>query len=72
LKVSLTNILTAQSNFLDPKHHTVGIWYLGKKTEWTSRSGGDLVQISSFSLDDIPSLKFPNDVHLIKHLHLLE
>jgi 8-oxo-dGTP diphosphatase len=72
LKVSLTNILTVQSSFHDPKHHTVGIWYLGKKLSGSLSPGGDLLRISSFSLDNIPPLKFPTDAHVIKHLHLLE
>jgi len=72
LIVSLTNILSVQSNFHDPKHHTVGIWYLGKKLSGSLRPGGDLLQVSSFSIDNIPPLKFPTDVHVIKHLLILE
>lgn len=68
LTVSLGNILTVQSNFHDPKHHTVGIWYLGKKMSGSLHPGGDLLQVSFFSLDNIPPLKFPTDRHVIKKL----
>jgi len=72
LTVSLESILTVQSNFHDPKHHTVGIWYLGKKMSGSLRPGGDLLQVSFFSRDNIPPLIYPTDRLVIKQLHSLE
>ncbi len=68
LIVSLDSILSVQSNFHDPKHHTVGIWYLGKKVRGSLRPGGDLLQVSSFPLDNIPSLRFPTDQQVIHQM----
>jgi ADP-ribose pyrophosphatase YjhB (NUDIX family) len=65
LTVSLDSILSVQSNFHDPKHHTVGIWYLGKRVSGFLHPGGDLLQVSFFPLDNIPSLRFPTDQHVI-------
>jgi ADP-ribose pyrophosphatase YjhB (NUDIX family) len=68
LDVSLESILAAHSNFHDPQHHTVGIWYLGKRVGGSLRAGGDLRRVGFFSLDNIPTLKFPTDCKVIKQL----
>lgn len=71
LIVSLESIFAVQSNFHDPQHHTVGIWYLGKRLGGSLRAGGDLLQVKFFSPNNIPTLKFPTDRNAIKKLFAL-
>lgn len=68
LDVSLESIFAVHSNFHDPQHHTVGIWYLGKREAGSLRAGGDLRRAVFFSLNDIPALKFPTDRKVINQL----
>jgi ADP-ribose pyrophosphatase YjhB (NUDIX family) len=68
LNVSLESILAVDSNFHDQQHHTVGIWYLGKRVGGSPRAGGDLRRVGFFSLNNIPTLKFPTDRKVVKQL----
>ena len=68
LEVSLEGTLAVHSNFHDPNHHTVGIWYLGNRTGGALRAGGDIRQVTFFPLDNIPTLKFPTDRKVVKML----
>ena len=72
LIISIESIFAVQSNFHDPQHHTVGIWYRGKKLGGSLRAGGDLLQVKFFSLDNIPLLKFPTDRKAVKKLLALQ
>lgn len=72
LIVSIENIFAVQSNFHDPQHHTVGIWYLGKQLGGILHAGGDLLQVNFFTLDKIPPLKFPTDRKAVNKLLALK
>ena len=61
LHVSLEGVLAVHSNFHDPDHHTVGIWYVGRRRDGALRAGGDLIRVAFFPLDRLPDLKFPTD-----------
>jgi len=72
LWVTLLGVLAVQSNFHDPAHHTVGVWYRGQNTGGHLRAGDDLVEVRFFPFHTLPSLKFPTDaraVRLLQHLH---
>jgi ADP-ribose pyrophosphatase YjhB (NUDIX family) len=68
LDVSLKGTVAVLSNFHDPDHHTVGIWYLGKRKGGDLRAGGDICQVDFFPLNKIPTLKFPTDRQVVKQL----
>ncbi len=71
LQVTLSEVLAVQSNFHDPAHHTVGIWYRGKATGGDLRPGGDLVEVRFFPFHAPPPLKFSTDTHVIRLLQSL-
>ncbi|UCH61585.1 MAG: NUDIX hydrolase [Anaerolineales bacterium] len=71
LQVDLTGILAVKSNFHDPEHHTVGVWYWGRRRTGNLRPGGDLVQVDFFLLDELPDLKFPTDREVVASLRQL-
>lgn len=68
LDVSLESILAVHSNFHDPNHHTVGIWYLGKRRAGLLTAGADLLRVVFFPLNNIPTLKFPTDRKVVQQL----
>ena len=68
LIVSLESVLAVHSNFHDPHHHTVGIWYRGRRRGGTLRAGGDLLEVAFYPLDALPPLKFPTDARVVKTL----
>ena len=68
LTVALEGVLAVHSNFHDPAHHTVGVWYCGRRTAGHLRAGGDLVAVRFFPLDDLPPLKFPTDAQVVAAL----
>lgn len=61
LEVALEGVLGVHSNFHDPDHHTVGVWYRGRRLGGELCAGGDLSQVSFFPLSTLPELKFPTD-----------
>jgi len=61
VKVRLDGVVAVHSNFHDPDHHTVGVWYRGIRQSGDLRAGGDLDQVGFFPLSDVPELKFPTD-----------
>jgi ADP-ribose pyrophosphatase YjhB (NUDIX family) len=69
LEVALGHVLAVHSNFHNPMHHTVGIWYWGERIGGALRAGGDLQQAAFFSFENLPPLIFPTDqlvVHKIR------
>ncbi|MGD8394804.1 MAG: NUDIX domain-containing protein [Candidatus Eiseniibacteriota bacterium] len=68
LEIALDGVLAVHSNFHDPAHHTVGVWYRGRVTGGTPRAGGDLVEIAFHPLDAPPPLAFPTDARVIAGL----
>lgn len=64
LDVDLTSVFEVLSNFHDPAHHTVGIWFLGKRTLFSGsiRPGSDASEVRFFELDNLPKdMAFPTD-----------
>lgn len=61
LDVVLEKVFAVHSNFHNPHQHTVGVWYLSHSPGGDLQSGGDLVQVGYFSLDDLPELVFLTD-----------
>ncbi len=62
LEVRLDRVFSVQSNFHNPRLHTVGIWYLGTQTGGTLRPGDDLDEAAFFPLAALPDpLAFPTD-----------
>ncbi len=72
LQVTLKRVLAVHSNFHDPEHHTVGVWYLGERVGGTLRAGGDLLEVRFFPLDAVPPLKFPTDAKVVAQLREAE
>jgi len=68
LQVGLEGVFAVHSNFHNPDHHTVGIWYRGTRRSGDVRAGGDLLQVTFFPLSGVPDLKFPTDQLVIAQL----
>lgn len=61
LLIDICGVFSVQSNFHDPKRHTVGIWFLAKVIGGHLEAGDDLDMVRYFALDRIPPLAFPTD-----------
>ena len=66
--VELEGVVAVHSNFHDPKHHTVGVWYRGKRVGGALRAGGDLLEARFFPLAACSPLKFPTDRLVVAQL----
>jgi len=70
LQVALHGVFAVFSNFHDPDHQTVGVWFRGRCTGGSLEPGGDLVQVTFYPLDRLPELKFPTDRKVVTQLQL--
>jgi ADP-ribose pyrophosphatase YjhB (NUDIX family) len=68
LDVVLDGVLAVHSNFHDPEHHTVGVWYRGHSNGGALQAGGDLEEVAFCDLDRLPELKFPTDRRVVETL----
>lgn len=68
LEVRLTEIAAVESNFHDPRQHTVGIWFHGAIAGGALMPGDDLVELAWFAPDTLPDLAFATDRRVIERL----
>lgn len=68
LDIELISLFTVQSNFHDPKRHTVGIWFRAQIKGGEMMAGDDLDEVAYFNLDNSPPLAFPTDKMVIESL----
>ena len=62
LRVRLGGVYAVQSNFHNPRLHTVGIWFQAEDPGGSPLAGDDLEDLRFFPLDALPdSLAFPTD-----------
>lgn len=68
LDVELDRVYSVQSNFHDPRHHTVGIWYVGRNPTGDLRAGDDAQDTKWWPINQLPSLAFPTDETVVEQL----
>ncbi len=68
LEVRLEGVFAVHSNFHNPRQHTVGIWYLGRRVGGRLRPGGDLIRVAFFAPEALPPLVFPTDRRVVARL----
>ena len=69
LRVRLTRVYAAHSNFHNPRSHTVGVWFLGEQEGGRLEAGDDLEAVQFFDLDRLPEpLAFPTDRLVLEQL----
>ena len=69
LRVRLGQVYAVQSNFHNPKQHTVGVWFLGEIESGEPDAADDLDDVRFFPLDALPdALAFPTDRTVLEQL----
>lgn len=68
LDIQLIRVYSVNSNFHDPKKHTVGVWFLARITGGALKAGDDLDAAEYFELNNLPPLAFPTDHIVINQL----
>jgi ADP-ribose pyrophosphatase YjhB (NUDIX family) len=69
LAVEPETVYAVHSNFHDDRQHTVGIWFLGRRTGGNLLAGDDLDHVAFFPLQgDLPELAYPTDRLVLEQL----
>ncbi len=73
LDVEVGEVFEVHSNFHDPDHQTVGVWFLGQIKGGKLNPGSDSSDAKFFKLDQIPekSMAFPTDLLVCEKLKKL-
>lgn len=73
LEVRVDEVFAVESNFHNPRLHTVGIWFLGTLEGGRLAAGDDLDEVRYFPLDGLPELlAFPTDRLVLERLRVAE
>ena len=68
LDCELIRVVDVRSNFHNPTNHTVGVWYLGRRTGGMLNSGDDATAVAFWPGTALPELAFPTDVSVLSGL----
>lgn len=69
LRVRLGPVYNVHSNFHNPAHYTVGVWFAAASVEGELLAGDDLDEVAYFPLDALPEpLAFPTDRLILDQL----
>jgi ADP-ribose pyrophosphatase YjhB (NUDIX family) len=72
LDVELGPVFDVHSNFHDPEHQTVGVWFLGRLTGGQLQPGTDAREAKFFPLEALPErMAFPTDLLICEKLKRL-
>ncbi len=70
LLVEIYDIVEVLSNWHNPEHPTVGVWFFGKIVDGELKAGSDLSELGFFSYENIRELDmaFPTDIMVINKI----
>ena len=72
LEVKLGPVFDVHSNFHDPEHQTVGVWFLGRLIGGQLQPGSDAREADFFALEALPErMAFPTDLMICEKLKKL-